>query len=70
MDGYGLLAVYKPDWIRFGGTFKVNLTSEESNVPFNFFFLGGGATQRTELQILSYQTCSYPRNFLLKTYRL
>ena len=73
MDGYGLLAVYKSDWIRFGGTFKVNLTSEESNVPFNFFWGGGGwggATQRTELQILSYQTCSYPRNFLLKTYRL
>ena len=47
MDGYGLLAVYKSDWIRFGGTFKVNLTSEESNVPFNFFGGGGvgGATQ-------------------------
>ena len=42
MDGYGLLAVYKSDWIRFGGTFKVNLTSEESNVPFNFFLAGGG----------------------------
>ena len=42
IDGYGLLAVYKSDWIRFGCTFKVNLTSEESNVPFNFFFGGGG----------------------------
>ena len=39
MNGYGLLAVYKSDWIRFGGKFKVNLTAEERNVPF---FLGGG----------------------------
>ena len=42
MNGYGLLAVYKSDWIRFGGKFKVNLTAEERNVPLNFFFLGGG----------------------------
>ena len=43
MNGYGLLAVYKSDWIRFGGKFKVNLTAEESNVPFNFFGgVGGG----------------------------
>ena len=46
MDGYGLLAVYKSDWIRFGGTFKVNLTSEESNVPFNFFWGGGDSKNR------------------------
>ena len=39
MNGYGLLAVYKSDWIRFGGKFKVNLTAEERNVPF---FGGGG----------------------------
>ena len=38
MNSYGLLAVYKSDWIRFGGKFKVNLTAEERNVPF----LGGG----------------------------
>ena len=59
MNGYGLLAVYKSDWIRFGGKFKVNLTAEERNVPLNFFLgggAGGSATQRTELQILSYQT--------------
>ena len=42
MNGYGLLAVSKSDWIRFGGKFKVNLTAEESNVPFNFFGGGGG----------------------------
>ena len=24
MDGYGLLAVYKSDWICFGGKFKEN----------------------------------------------
>ena len=42
MNGYGLLAVYKSDWIRFGGKFKVNLTAEESNVPFNFFGGVGG----------------------------
>ena len=42
MNGYGLLAVYKSDWIRFGGKFKVNLTAEERNVPLNFFFFGGG----------------------------
>ena len=72
MNGYGLLAVYKSDWIRFGGKFKVNLTAEERNVPLNFFFLGGGgsggsATQRTELQILSYQTikCNFfKENFM------
>ena len=68
MNGYGLLAVYKSDWIRFGGKFKVNLTAEQRNVPFNFFWGGGGggvggATQRTgELQILSYQTINC--NFL------
>ena len=73
MNGYGLLAVYKSDWIRFGGKFKVNLTAEERNVPLNFFFFGGGggsggsATQRTELQILSYQTikCNFfKENFM------
>ena len=48
MNGYGLLAVYKSDWIRFGGKFKVNLTAEESNVPFNFFFLGGGGGRLKE----------------------
>ena len=57
MNSYGLLAVYKSDWIRFGGKFKVNLTAEERNVPFFWGGGGGGsATQRTELQILSYQT--------------
>ena len=66
MNGYGLLAVYKSDWIRFGGKFKVNLTAEESNVPFNFF--GGGATQRTELQILSYQTIKSNFLFTKKNY--
>jgi len=35
MSGYGL-AVYKSAWIRFGGKFKVNLTAEEREVPFNF----------------------------------
>ena len=67
MNGYGLLAVSKSDWIRFGGKFKVNLTAEESNVPFNF--LGGwGATQRTELQILSYQTIKSNFLFTKKNY--
>ena len=42
MNGYGLLAVYKSDWIHFGGKFKVNLTAEQRNVPFNFFWGGGG----------------------------
>ena len=44
MNGYGLLAVYKSDWIRFGGKFKVNLTAEERNVPF--FGGGGGWRER------------------------
>ena len=58
MNGYGLLAVSKSDWIRFGGKFKVNLTAEESNVPFNFFGGvgggGGGAVVRME------RSCPFP----------
>ena len=46
MNGYGLLAVSKSDWIRFGGKFKVNLTAEESNVPFNFFWGVGDSKNR------------------------
>ena len=45
MNSYGLLAVYKSDWIRFGGKFKVNLTAEERNVPF-FGGGGGGGGER------------------------
>ena len=55
MDGYGLLAVYKSDWIRFGGTFKVNLTSEESNVPFNFFGGGGGGGGDSKNRIADFE---------------
>ena len=39
MKGYGLLAVYKSDWIRFGGKFKENLAAEESDVLFIFLGL-------------------------------
>ena len=51
MNGYGLLAVYKSDWIRFGGKFRVNLTAEESNVPFNFFGggVGGGGDSKNRI---------------------
>ena len=49
MNGYGLLAVYKSDWIRFGGKFKVNLTAEESNVPFNFFGGVGGGDSKNRI---------------------
>ena len=43
MQGYGLLAVYKSDWIRFGGKFKENryfntVTAEPRDVHFNIFF--------------------------------
>ena len=43
MDGYGLLAVYKSDWIRFGGKFKENryfntVTAEPSDIHLNIFF--------------------------------
>ena len=42
MDGFGLLAVYKSDWIHFGGKFKENryfntVTAEPPDVHFNIF---------------------------------
>ena len=42
MDGYGLLAVYKSDWIRFGGKFKENryfntVTVESRDIHVNIF---------------------------------
>ena len=42
MDGYGLLAVYKSDWIRFGGKFKDNryfntVTAEPRDIHLNIF---------------------------------
>ena len=55
MNGYGLLAVYKSDWIRFGGKFKVNLTAEERNVPLNFFFLGGGGERDSKNRIADFE---------------
>ena len=56
MNGYGLLAVYKSDWIRFGGKFKVNLTAQESNVPFNFFWgVGGGGRGDSKNRIADFE---------------
>ena len=55
MNGYGLLAVSKSDWIRFGGKFKVNLTAEESNVPFNFWGGGGWGVGDSKNRIADFE---------------
>ena len=52
MDGYGLLAVYKSDWIRFGGKFKENcyfntVTAEPSDIHLNIFFGSDFKNERT-----------------------